>query len=113
MTYIAYAATTLSQWLDNERFSLDDVMSDSEWTMHRILKVVEESGEVYEAWHNYRGGNPRKLGTKSRQDVIDELLDTASAALAAVEHMTGNANQCTTLLEHRMNYTLRRVGLVK
>jgi NTP pyrophosphatase (non-canonical NTP hydrolase) len=111
MSYIAYAAAKLSDWIDEGKAQAPSDMSDGEWTLHRVMKVAEESGEVFNAIHNARGGNPRKGVIGNKDNVIDELLDTASAALCAVEHLTGNCNQSTTLLEARMKFTLDRVGL--
>lgn len=96
----------LSNWIDSYKS-----MPDPQWTDHRVMKVGEESGEVINALHNWRGGNPRKLNTHTEADVIKELLDTASAALCAVEHMTGNQCMSVSMLMVNISTTLIRVNI--
>lgn len=69
---------------------LDDAngRSDEEVTL-RILKIVEEAGEVAQAWIGMTGQNPRKGITHTRQDVADELCDVAITALTALASLTG------------------------
>lgn len=75
----------LSAWIDgtptNQARDPEAVM----WS--RVTKVCEESGEVWRALAAAVGENPRKGVHGSLADVVDELLDTASAALAAVAHI--------------------------
>ncbi|ABW11326.1 hypothetical protein Franean1_1888 [Parafrankia sp. EAN1pec] len=53
----------------------------------RILKLVEECGEASAALIGLRGQNPRKPRS-SEQDLVDELLDVALAALVAAASLT-------------------------
>lgn len=76
----------LSHWMDEY---LADRHPEA-LTWHRVVKVCEEAGEVVEAMIGYTGGNPRKGYDKIADDVIEELLDVAVAALGAVEHLTDN-----------------------
>ncbi|MFD7661008.1 MazG-like family protein [Streptomyces sp. NPDC059788] len=67
---------------------LDDANGrDEQEKTLRILKIVEEAGEVAQAWIGMTGQNPRKGVTHTREDVADELCDvmiTAATALASV-----------------------------
>lgn len=53
----------------------------------RLLKIMEEAGEVARAYHGMLGANPRKGITHTPDDVRRELCDvivTAAVALAAL-----------------------------
>jgi NTP pyrophosphatase (non-canonical NTP hydrolase) len=67
----------------------------------RVTKVANEVGEMLEALEGYTGENPRKGVYATREDVVKELLDCASAALCAVEHMTGNCGVAVHMLVDR------------
>lgn len=56
------------------------------WLWRRITKVDEEVGEVQAALRGFLGENPRKGQTHTWQDVNDELMDVAIAALGAWCH---------------------------
>lgn len=64
-----------------------------------------------DALRGYLGENPRKGATKTLDDVIDELLDTAVAALGAVEHLTGHDGSALDRLENKIDYVHQRAGL--
>lgn len=49
-----------------------------------ILKVVEEAGEVAEAWIRHQGLKPRRDGVVREIDVARELADVAMAAMVAM-----------------------------
>jgi NTP pyrophosphatase (non-canonical NTP hydrolase) len=71
----------LVAWLDGE-----NGRTQQEITL-RLLKLVEEAGEVAQAWVGVVGQNPRKGITHSRSDVADELCDvivTAAVALTSI-----------------------------
>lgn len=80
-------------------------------TWGRLAKVSEECGEVIAAFIAYTGQNPRK---PKREDawveVVEELLDVAVTALAAVEHMTGNEGRSLDLLEGKINKVAARLA---
>lgn len=77
----------------------------------RIAKVTEENGEVTEAWLGVIGENQRKGTFGSVDDVIRELLDVATCALGAVEHLTGNVGESAELLAYHVARVHRRAGL--
>lgn len=106
---LSLLARDISRWIDDHGRIIQRITAD-EWRWHRVMKVCEESGEVYAALHNLNGGNPRKPAT-TVADVIDELLDTAAAALCAVEHLTGNQGHSGKELFRRLGYTAQRAGL--
>ena len=58
----------------------------------RVTKVCEESGEVWRALSAWDGENPRKGACGSREDVMEELADTACAALFGIQHLTKDRN---------------------
>lgn len=71
----------LVDWLDRQ-----NGRSPHETTM-RLLKLVEEAGEVAQAYIGTIGQNPRKGVTHTAADVADELCDviiTAAVALATI-----------------------------
>lgn len=94
----------LSKWVDrgNAHRNPEAVL----WS--RVLKVAEEVGEVYAALSGAVGENPRKGVTHTFADVEDELLDVASAALCAVEHLRGHDVEALRLLSARVGRTVTR-----
>lgn len=64
----------------------------------RVAKVAEEAGEAVGALVGVTGQNPRKGVSRSQTDLVDELLDVATAALGAVEHLTENRGYSLRLL---------------
>lgn len=88
---------SLSAWLDeNIRTDLDNPL-----TRCRVDKIMEEAGEVMDAYNGYVGHNPRKGVTNGLDKVLKELLDVAVSALGAYEHLTGNQG---IALEELMNF---------
>lgn len=72
---------------------------DPELVLRRRLgKVGVENGEMLQAVEAWTGENPRKGVCGTHNDVVKELLDCASAALCAVEHMTGNRGVAAGML---------------
>jgi NTP pyrophosphatase (non-canonical NTP hydrolase) len=65
-------------WLDRQ-----NGRSQHEISM-RLLKLVEESGEVAQAYIGSVGQNPRKGVTHTRADVADELCDVIITAMVAI-----------------------------
>lgn len=68
----------------------------------RVAKVGEEAGEVIGALVGVTGQNPRKGRSHTEVDLVGELLDTAVAALGAVEHRTGNQGFALQLLYEKI-----------
>lgn len=52
-----------------------------------ILKVMEEVGEVAQAYSLYAGTNPRKPRTGHMTPVVQELADVVCTALVAIAHL--------------------------
>jgi hypothetical protein len=99
------ALDRLSKWIDagQER--------DEGQMWHRVAKVSEEAGEVIEAMIGWYGRNPRKGVCKTQDDVVGELLDTALAALGAVEHILDHPGRAFTLLEQHAIRIAKRAGV--
>lgn len=56
----------------------------------RFDKLIEELGEVGQAYGGMVGENPRKGVTNGLDKVLEELLDVAACALGAYEHFDGH-----------------------
>ncbi|MFC4122078.1 MazG-like family protein [Nonomuraea zeae] len=56
----------------------------------RLLKLVEEAGEVASAYIGMTGQNPRKGITHTHHDVAGELCDVVVTALVALATITGD-----------------------
>lgn len=102
-----YALARLSQWIDDSNRGKDPEAI----TWGRLAKVSEECGEVIAAYVGATGQNPRKGVTHDQGDVVKELLDVAVTALAAAEHLTGNAGESTRLLAVHVERLVERAGL--
>jgi hypothetical protein len=102
--------TTLSIWFDEDQ--LDGAESEgNHW--HRILKVAEEAGEVCTEMIGWTGRNPRKgKDPAGRAKLEKELLDTAVAALGALEHLYGNPERAVSMrmLERHVAALVERSG---
>jgi hypothetical protein len=100
----------LLQWIDNSEKNWGRDPEAVLWS--RVTKVCEESGEVWRALSAWIGENSRKGVHGSADDVIAELLDTASAALAAVVHIHGNSPDVDVMamLEARTHATVLRAA---
>jgi hypothetical protein len=93
---------------------VDEGLADGDPTAvlwERVAKVAEEAGEVIGALIGMTGGNRRKGCTHTGQDVVEELLDVAVAALAAVEHMDGHEGQALALLADKVSRVHQRAGI--
>lgn len=99
----------ISLWVDSSKGYLGIDSEAHLW--RRVAKVGAEAGEVFDAMSGYTGENPRKGQTHSINDVIEELLDTAVAALGAVEHITGNKGESVLLLAGKIKRVRERAGV--
>lgn len=94
-----------------------DENTEAEGPMHhariRLGKLNEEAGEVEDAVIAWEGSNPRKRsddpGDWLVDKVIKELLDVATAALGAVEHLTGNQALSARLLSDHCRHLRTRL----
>lgn len=101
----------LSRWID-ESPAYEGVSTEAvDW--RRITKLVEEAGEVIEAYAGWLGENPRKGKTHTLADVEHELLDVAVSALGAIVHLRGNAPDCEVMgdLVRHIESRAERAGL--
>lgn len=104
---VAQALVNVSVWVDEANTDRDpEALS---W--HRVTKIAEETGEVIEAMIGWTGGNPRKGVSHTIHDVIKESLDTAMAALGAVEHLTGNQGDALDMLDTHILAIAKRAGV--
>ena len=100
------ALVALSQWIDAHNAHRPDEVNL--WS--RVVKASEEAAEAQAALRLYLGENPRK-GTGPIEDIIDELLDTAVAALGAVEHLRGHDGHALQLLDMKIIRVAIRAGV--
>lgn len=74
----------------------------------RIGKAAEEFGEVEAALIAWEGSNPRKADGPL-DHVLKELLDVATAALGAYEHLTDNVGASGPALAEHCRFLLERM----
>jgi NTP pyrophosphatase (non-canonical NTP hydrolase) len=74
----------------------------------RLAKVAEESGEAVDALIVLTAANPRKKSSKTLDDVLDELGDTAMAAILAVQHFTKDTERTAEVLRRALSKAVRR-----
>lgn len=99
----------LSQWIDAGNADRDP----EALTLHRVIKLSEESGEVVTALIGALGANPRKGVTNTMEAVLEELLDVAITALGAYEHIDGHQGRALSELDFKIGRVVRRVGAVR
>lgn len=98
--------TALSQWID-----AGNAQRDAEAvTLHRLIKLMEESGEMVSAYIGATGANPRKGVTNGIGKVLDELLDVAITALGAYEHIDGHRGESIDALLTKIIAVADRAG---
>lgn len=88
--------TAALDWVD-----FANARTDHETAM-RLLKLVEEAGEVSSAYIGMTGQNPRKGVTHTRQDVASELCDVVVTALVALATVTGTADTAQAALARHL-----------
>lgn len=109
MTELGQAALVgLSQWIDAGNAERDP----EALTLHRLIKLTEEAGEVVTATIGALGANPRKGVTNTFEKVLDELLDVAITALGAYEHIDGHQGRALSELEGKIVRVAERAGVV-
>lgn len=107
MTSAALAA--FSQHIDDSYGQIDPEAH----LWRRTMKLVSEAGEAQDAIGGILGENPRKGVTHTREQAIGELLDVAVSALGAVEHMKGNDGSALRLLDDKIMFVAKRMGIIK
>jgi NTP pyrophosphatase (non-canonical NTP hydrolase) len=90
-----HVAATLN-WLDTANGR------DDHETAMRLLKLVEETGEVASAYIGTIGQNPRKGQTCTREDVASELCDVVVTALVALATITGDADSAQEVVNEHL-----------
>lgn len=88
--------TAALDWVD-----LANGRNDHEVAM-RLLKLVEEAGEVAAAYIGMTGQNPRKGVTHTRDEVAGELCDVVVTALVALATITGTADTARAALDQHL-----------
>lgn len=81
------AVELVDAWLDsaaNPQYQAQPLAQD--WA--RITKPCEEAGEVWKAHSRLTGENPRKGACGTQAELLEELGDTVSAAMCAIQHVT-------------------------
>jgi hypothetical protein len=76
----------------------------------RVTKVCEEAGEVWAALSKWTGENPRKGVCGTKDDLLGELGDTASAAICAIQHLTKDPDVTWWVLSAALAKARRRVA---
>jgi NTP pyrophosphatase (non-canonical NTP hydrolase) len=103
----AHQLAAISQWVDDANVHRDP--EAQRW--ERLAKPAEEAGEVISALIGLHGSNPRKGITHDVEQVRKELLDTAVAALGALEHLNGNDGSSLRALADFIGQIHTRAGL--
>jgi NTP pyrophosphatase (non-canonical NTP hydrolase) len=88
--------TAALDWIDTA-----NPRTDHEIAM-RLLKLVEETGEVAAAYIGMTGQNPRKGVCATREDVAGELCDVVITALVALATITGDAEAARAALDRHL-----------
>lgn len=104
---VSAALVDISRWIDAanaHRHSETNLWS-------RVSKAAEEGGEAMDALRGSLGENPRKGIVNTLDDVVEELLDAAVAALGAVEHIHHHDGQALALLNDKIMRVRDRAGL--
>ena len=76
----------------------------------RLLKLTEEVGEVADAFIGMHGLNGRKGVCRTRDDLLAELADVITAAVA-MSCVTGDVDEARSHLERRLAAVTERAGL--
>ncbi|MCP9986943.1 MazG-like family protein [Streptomyces sudanensis] len=93
----------LVAWLDEKSAAPADTAP-----LLRVLKIVEEAGEVAEAVHGAYGSNPRKGNSHTWDDVQAELCDVILTGMVALRTLTPHADK--TFTEHVGRIADRSLG---
>lgn len=100
MDTVSQQLVEISQWVDNSPANKDRDPEALTW--HRVTKPAEEAGEAIDEMIKFTGGNPRKEKTINDSALVEELLDTALAALGGIEHLRGHTGTALNLLEDKI-----------
>ena len=92
-------------WLDRSNGT-----DDPEESAMRVMKITEEAGEAVQAYIGWRGQNPRKGVTHTKEQLLDELADVALTALAAIQHFTQNSTTTEEIFRAKVSYVRTRIS---
>lgn len=98
----------VDNWLDSD-MSPDYAAQPLAHTWARVTKVAEEAGEVWRALSNLTGENPRKGTCGTEDELLEELADTACAALFAIQHITKDALRTHDTFANSLNKAMARL----
>jgi len=76
----------------------------------RVTKVCEEAGEVWAALSKWTGENPRKGVCGTKDELLAELGDTASAAICAIQHLVKDTDMTWWVLSGALAKARGRVA---
>jgi len=105
------ALVALSLWIDGSPGYVGCSPEAVLW--RRVTKVASEAGEAIDALAGAVGENPRKGVTGTMDDVVEELLDAAVAAVGAVEHVTGHHGYALARLDDKIMRVAVRAGVLE
>jgi hypothetical protein len=109
------ATPTYSLWehIDNVLTWVDEANGRSELeTARRLLKVVEEIGEVASAYIGMVGQNPRKGITHDRDDLLAELYDSVVTGLIAAATIADDVPAARAALDRHLARRGHRLSLL-
>lgn len=101
----------VSKWINDSPGYVGCASETVLW--RRVSKASMEANEALDALSGMVGENPRKGVYASKADVIRELLDTATAALGAVEHMTDHQGAALEMLDRHIIGVGVRAGVIR
>jgi NTP pyrophosphatase (non-canonical NTP hydrolase) len=107
-TFDWWSISKIDRWLDSavsDTYIHQPLAQD--WA--RVGKVIEELGEVIRALIGFTGQNPRKGITHSRQEMLDELADTAITGILGMQHFTKDASETRQILQEKLKAIENRV----
>lgn len=94
---------------------LDDMVSgaykDQPMAQHwaRVAKITEEAGEAISELISWTEQNPRKQESpEAKERMVNELADTALAAIYAIQHFTKDVAETSEILEHAQSKHINR-----
>lgn len=99
--------TYVDKWLDDKVYNdYKDQPLAQHWA--RVAKVAEELGEAISCLIGVTGQNPRKGFTHTREQLLDELADTAITAIFAIQHFTKQQSDTRQIIREKMDAIYRR-----
>ena len=76
----------------------------------RVTKVCEEAGEVWRALSRLTGENPRRGACGTLDELYEELGDTVSAAMCAIQHLTKDTDATWAVISAALIKARNRAG---